>query len=79
VYTHRGVSLKPSRDIKPLLAVAKKSRRYSWLKEYDSLVLQQAVINLDKAFPTSFRSGLNSLPSKANTANNPVTIPTERY
>ena len=35
--------------------MAKKSRRYSWLKEYDSLALQQAVINLDKAFANFFQ------------------------
>ncbi|HEY4469191.1 MAG TPA: transposase [Klebsiella sp.] len=55
MYQRHGVSLKPTRDIKPLLAVAKKSRRYSWLKEYDSLALQQAVINLDRAFANFFQ------------------------
>lgn len=55
MYQRHGVSLKLTRDIKPLLAVAKKSRRYSWLKEYDSLALQQAVINLDKAFANFFQ------------------------
>jgi putative transposase len=54
-YQRHGVSLKPKRDLKPLLAVAKKSRRYGWLKEYDSLALQQAVINLDKAFANFFQ------------------------
>ncbi|EBV2192484.1 transposase [Salmonella enterica] len=56
MYQRHGVSLKPTRDIKPLLAVAKKSRRYSWLKEYDSLALQQAVINLDRAFANFFQN-----------------------
>lgn len=55
MYLRHGVSLRPARDIKPFLAVAKKSRRYSWLKEYDSLALQQAVINLDKAFANFFQ------------------------
>jgi len=55
MYQRHGVSLRPARDIKPLLAVAKKSRRYSWLKEYDSLALQQAVINLDRAFANFFQ------------------------
>lgn len=54
-YQRHGVSLKPKRDLKPLLAVAKKSRRYGWLKEYDSLALQQAVINLDRAFSHFFQ------------------------
>lgn len=59
-YQRHGVSLKPTRDIKPLLAVAKKSRRYSWLKEYDSLALQQAVINLDRAFANFFNKKLKA-------------------
>src|SRR5471030_345233 len=54
-YQRYGVSLKPKRDVKPLLAVAKKSRCYGWLKEYDSLALQQAVINLDQAFSNVFQ------------------------
>lgn len=62
MYQRHGVSLRPTRDIKPLLAVAKKSRRYSWLKEYDSLALQQAVINLDKAFANFFNKKLKAGP-----------------
>lgn len=54
-YQRHGISLKPKRDLKPLLAVAKKSRRYNWLKEYDSQALQQAVINLDRAFANFFQ------------------------
>mgnify|MGYP002677986334 CR=1 FL=1 len=66
MYQRHGVSLKPTRDIKPLLAVAKKSRRYSWLKEFDSLALQQAVINLDRAFANFFqkRAGFPTFKSK---------------
>jgi putative transposase len=66
MYQHYGVSLRPVRDIKPLLAVAKKSRRYAWLKEYDSLALQQAVINLDRAFANFFqkRAGFPTFKSK---------------
>lgn len=60
MYQRHGISLKPTRDIKPLLAVAKKSRRYHWLKEYDSLAMQQAVINLDKAFANFFNKKLNA-------------------
>ncbi|GAL59503.1 putative transposase InsO [Pseudescherichia vulneris NBRC 102420] len=60
MYKRHGVSLRPIRDIKPLLAVAKKSRRYSWLKEFDSLALQQAVINLDKAFANFFNKKLKA-------------------
>ena len=60
MFKRHGVSLKPKRDLKPLLAVAKKSRKYGWLKEYDSLALQQAVINLDKAFVNFFNPKLKA-------------------
>jgi putative transposase len=59
-YTHHGVSLNPRKDLKPLLAVAKKSRKYTWLKEYDSIALQQAVINLDIAFANFFNPKLKA-------------------
>ncbi|NVF54358.1 transposase, partial [Escherichia coli] len=39
---------------------AKKSRRYGWLKEYDSIALQQAVINLDVAFSNFFNPKLKA-------------------
>ncbi|ARU55779.1 IS200/IS605 family transposase OrfB [Oleiphilus messinensis] len=53
-YKRHGLKLKAKKDIKPLLAVAKKSRKYHWLKEFDSIALQQACINLDKAFQNFF-------------------------
>lgn len=53
-YRRHGVSLNPKKDIKPLLAIAKKSRKYHWLSQYDSIALQQAVINLDTAFKNYF-------------------------
>ena len=53
-YRLRGISLSPKKDLKPLLAVAKKSRKYHWLKLYDSIALQQAVINLHTAFDNFF-------------------------
>lgn len=43
-YQRHGVNLSPRNDLKPLLSVAKKSRKYAWLKEFDSMALQQAVI-----------------------------------
>ncbi|UYM18101.1 RNA-guided endonuclease InsQ/TnpB family protein [Endozoicomonas euniceicola] len=49
-YKIREQNLSPKKDLKPLLSKAKKSRKYSWLKEADSMALQQSVINLDKAF-----------------------------
>ncbi|MGT3291128.1 RNA-guided endonuclease InsQ/TnpB family protein, partial [Yersinia enterocolitica] len=59
-YQRHGVNLNPHKDLKPLLAVAKKSRRYGWLKEYDSIALQQAVINLDVAFSNFFNPKLKA-------------------
>lgn len=59
-YKRHGVSLSPRKDLKPLLAVAKKSRKYVWLKEYDSIALQQAVINLDVAFSNFFNPKLKT-------------------
>ena len=56
----REQNLSPKKDLKPLLAVAKKSRRYSWLKESDSIALQQSVINLDKAFQNFFNPKLEA-------------------
>ncbi|GLX64136.1 transposase [Proteus vulgaris] len=59
-YLRHGVSLSPRKDLKPLLAVAKKSRKYAWLKTYDSIALQQAVINLDVAFSNFFNPKLKA-------------------
>ena len=59
-YQRHRVNLNPRKDLKPLLAVAKKSRRYGWLKEYDSIALQQAVINLDVAFSKFFNPKLKA-------------------
>lgn len=54
MYRRHGVSVSPKKDLKPLLAVGKKSRKYQWLKQFDSIALQQSVINLDKAFSNFF-------------------------
>ncbi len=53
-YRVYGVSLNPKKDLKPLLTVAKKSRKYRWMKQFDSIALQQAVINLHTAFDNFF-------------------------
>ncbi|MCL5427265.1 MAG: transposase [Gammaproteobacteria bacterium] len=53
-YKRHGTKLRAKKDLKPLLAVAKKSRKYHWLKDYDSIALQQACINLDRAFQRFF-------------------------
>jgi putative transposase len=60
LYRKHGVTLNPKKDIKPLLAVAKKSRKYHWLKQYDSIALQQSVINLHQAFDNFFNPKLKA-------------------
>lgn len=58
IKTHRyrvhSESLSGKGDLKPLLAVAKRSRKYGWLKDFDGHSLQQACINLDRAFKNFF-------------------------
>jgi putative transposase len=53
-YRVHGEKLSAKHDLKKLLPVAKKSRRYAWLADYDSMALQQACIDLDKAFKNFF-------------------------
>ncbi|MAD76683.1 MAG: transposase [Rheinheimera sp.] len=60
MYRKHGEILNPKKDIKPLLAVAKKSRKYHWLKQYDSIALQQSVINLHQAFDNFFNPKLKA-------------------
>ncbi|MEZ8377103.1 RNA-guided endonuclease InsQ/TnpB family protein [Vibrio cyclitrophicus] len=60
MYRKHGATLNPKKDIKPLLAVAKKSRKYQWLKQYDSIALQQSVINLHTAFDNFFNPKLRA-------------------
>lgn len=71
-YQRHGVNLSPRNDLKPLLSVAKKSRKYAWLKEFDSMALQQAVINIDVAFSNFFNPKLKARFRRlnANTENN---------
>ena len=54
ITARHGTKLRAKKDLKPLLAVAKKSRKYHWLKAFDSIALQQACINLDRAFHTFY-------------------------
>ena len=60
MYRKHGVTLTPKKDIKPLLAIAKKSRKYHWLRQYDSIALQQSVINLHQAFDNFFNPKLKA-------------------
>lgn len=65
-WRHKGNNLSPFKDLKPLLAVAKRHDRYAWLKEVDSMALQQALINLDRAYRNFFekRAGRPRFKSK---------------
>ena len=54
-YKRDGTNLSAIHDLKPLLAVVKKSRKYSWLKLYDSIALQESVRHLDGAFNRFFK------------------------
>ncbi|HHY0577757.1 TPA: RNA-guided endonuclease TnpB family protein, partial [Vibrio parahaemolyticus] len=60
MYRKHGAKLNPKKDIKPLLSVAKKSRKYHWLEQYDSIALQQSVINLHQAFDNFFNPKLKA-------------------
>lgn len=53
-YDRTGANLSAKHDLKKLLPIAKKSRKYNWLGQCDSIALQQALINLDKAFQNFF-------------------------
>jgi putative transposase len=60
-YRVHGDKLSAKHDLKPLLAVAKHSRKYAWLAGFDGHSLQQACINLDRAF-TNFFEGRARFP-----------------
>ena len=53
-YKTHQCNLSLIKDIKPLLAIAKKNRRYAWLKGFDSMALMEAVRNLDVAYKRFF-------------------------
>ena len=38
-YKVKGVNLHPIHDLKKLIAVAKKAKKYAWLSEYDAIAL----------------------------------------
>ena len=54
-YKVKGVNLHPIHDIKKLLPIAKKTRKYAWLADYDSMALQESVRNLHTAFTRFFK------------------------
>jgi putative transposase len=49
-----GDKLSATHDLKPILKVAKRSRKYGWLANFDAMSLQQSCINLDRAFKNFF-------------------------
>lgn len=49
-WKREGRSLSPIHDLKPLIARAKQSKKYEWLKLYDSMALQESLRHLDAAF-----------------------------
>ncbi len=53
-YKTKGRNLDPIHDLKKLLSVAKKSKKYGWLAEYDSMALQESLRHLKKAFDGFF-------------------------
>ncbi|HCD8984499.1 TPA: transposase [Citrobacter freundii] len=53
-YKRYGISLNNIKHIQPLLPIAKRSLRYSWLKQVDSTALQVALQHLDQAFKNFF-------------------------
>jgi len=52
-YRRHGRKLSAKHDLKKILPIAKKGR-YAWMREYDSMSLQQALINLDRSFQNFF-------------------------
>lgn len=53
-YKKHGRRLSATREIKALLPVAKRSRKYGWLSQFDAIALQQACIHLGKAYARFF-------------------------
>ena len=54
-WKRNGTNLSIIHDLKPLIARAKKSKKYEWLKLYDSIALQESVRHLDGAFNRFFK------------------------
>ena len=59
-YRLHGQSLNAKHDMKKLLPVVKRSRKYARLREAGSMALQQACINLDRAFQNLFHPKLKT-------------------
>lgn len=54
-YRVKGTNLDPVHDLKKLLAVAKRHPKYAWLKDCDSMALQESLRHLGSAFSRFFQ------------------------
>ena len=54
-YKVKGVNLHPIHDLKKLIAIAKNTKKYAWLAEYDCIGFLQSVRNLNKAYSRFFK------------------------
>ena len=61
LYKVRGMKVSIFRDIKPLIARTKKSKKYEWLSLYDAMCLQEAVRHANGA-ASDFMSGKKGFP-----------------
>lgn len=59
-YRKKGISLSPIKELKALIPIAKKHRKYDWLKQFDSISLQESTRHLKKAFDHFFNPELNA-------------------
>src|SRR5690554_8095047 len=60
-FKRHGLKLKAKKDLKPLLAVAKKLAKYHSLEDFDSIAIEQARIILDKPYQRLFHLRLPCL------------------
>ena len=54
-YKVKGVNLHPIHDLKKLLPIAKKSHKYAWLANYDSMALQESLRHLSTSFDKFYK------------------------
>ena len=59
-YKVKGVNLHPIHDLKKLIAIAKNTKKYAWLAEYDCMALQESVRNLNKGSSSKPRFNFDS-------------------
>ena len=54
-YKVKGVNIHPIHDLKKLLPIAKKSHKYAWLADYDSMALQESLRHLSTSFDKFYK------------------------